>query len=175
MATAVQPPAPIVHLRPVHDRPASTAAATTTTVVVGESEVRHGGTALVGQLADVATYDELLIVYGADRGTRTSATHGFIDDLRARLPRHDVLGVYVGPDAAAVLRGAALLDDLLEAGSLPVAVTTATAVNAVTAELSSYVRADRVLRAARCRTGGVRLDPVWQRDVPRRPPLRVVR
>jgi len=50
------------------------------------------------------------------------------------------------------------VERLLDAGNLPVVVTPAAALHDVTAEIASYLRADRVLRVLR-----TELHQVWQR------------
>jgi hypothetical protein len=56
----------------------------------------------------------------------------------------------------------AALDRFLDTGNLPVVVTAPNAVADVGAEISSYVRADRVLRLFRTTTGAD-LYQVWHR------------
>jgi hypothetical protein len=132
--------------------------------VVGEAETGWNTDAVVSRLAELAVNDELLVVYGS--GTRLHPGPGHravMAGLRGRLPRHHVIALHVRhcdsglrPDAVAAL------ENLLENGSLPVVITSAAAMHDVTAEVSSYLRADRVMRAS-CTVSGADLHQVWRR------------
>jgi hypothetical protein len=132
--------------------------AAVTVAVVGEAEIRVGTGAAVSRLAELAVHDELLIVYGA--GTRSYPGHqAVLAGLRGHLPRHHLVTVHVDHHRGGLRRGAAVaLEQLLEDGSLPIVVTPAAAVPSVAAEISSYLRADRVLQVA-----GADLHQVWRR------------
>ena len=132
--------------------------ATTTVAVLSDHDA--GTDAVVARLAELAADDELLVVCGSASCARPGRD-AVVTGLRGRLPRHDVVAVPFqrpGGDPG----GAAAVERYLEAGSLPVVVTSAAAAHDVTAEISSYLRADRVLRAVRTSTG-VDLDQVWRR------------
>jgi hypothetical protein len=138
--------------------------AAVTVAVVGEAETGWNTDAVVSRLAELAVNDELLVVYGS--GTRLHPGPGHravMAGLRGRLPRHHVIALHVRhcdsglrPDAVAAL------ENLLENGSLPVVITSAAAMHDVTAEVSSYLRADRVMRAS-CTVSGADLHQVWRR------------
>ena len=131
-----------------------------TVAVVREWEAGPETEAVVAHLARLAVDDELLVVLGSG-SYRRRGHDAVIAGLRGRLPRHDVVAVPFqrpGGDPG----GAAAVERFLEAGSLPVVVTSAAAAHDVTAEISSYLRADRVLRTVRTTTG-VDLDQVWRR------------
>lgn len=138
--------------------------AAVTVAVVGEADTGWNTDAVVSRLAELAADDELLVVYGS--GSRYHAGPGHravMAGLRGRLPRHHVIALHVRhydsglrPDAIAAL------ESLLENGSLPVVITSAAAMHDVTAEVSSYLRADRIMRAS-CTVTGADLYQVWRR------------
>lgn len=128
--------------------------ATVTVAAVHDWDAEYASGAVAATLAALAVEDELLVVFGAERG---AGRHGeVLTGLRDRLPRHDVVGLAARPGLAP------LLSRLLEAGSLPVVLTEAGAMHDLTAELASVVRADRVVRIFRTPTGAD-LYPVWRR------------
>jgi hypothetical protein len=133
-----------------------TAAPTVTVAAVREIDARQRIGVLVSRLAALAVDDELLVVFGS--GARPRHQY-MIDELRGRLPRHDVVAMHVRHRHDRLLRDAATVERLLELGSLPVVVTPTATMHAVTAEIASYLRADRVLRT----TTGADLYQVWQR------------
>lgn len=138
-----------------------------TVAVVGESETALGAAAVVARLAELAASDELVVVFGSDR-TRPRPRPGAQDlvaGLRERLPRHRVVAVDVGPRSGARLRDAALLGEFVEVGAVPVAVAPTAEVRGVAAELSSYLRADRVLTVSFTPADGAELHQVWKRRV----------
>jgi hypothetical protein len=138
--------------------------ASVTIAVVGEAETGWNTDAVVSRLAELAVNDELLVVYGSGSRHYPGPGHrAVMAGLRGRLPRHHVIALHVRhsdrglrPDAVAAL------EDLLESGSLPVVITSAAAMHDVTAEVSSYLRADRVMRAS-CTVTGADLYQVWRR------------
>jgi hypothetical protein len=157
--------------RPVGRRPEparsqylpGTAATALTIVIVDHWDVRWDATAVVNRLADLAVNDELVVVFGSNE--RRSGPHAPIvtAGLRDRLPRHDVVALHVAaayPDA--MRRGATLVGEFLEIGSLPIVVTPAAVVCEVAERLSAHLGADRVLTVS-CTTGGADLYHVWPR------------
>jgi hypothetical protein len=143
-----------------HPEPSPTAM---TVAVVSESETWLGAEAVVSRLAEFAVNDELIVVYSADRWS-SPGHHAVVAGLSDHLPRHHVVAFHITPLGAGLGRGdALLLDQLLENGSLPVVVTPASAVYDVTAELSSCLRADRVLRVLRT-DRGADVHQVWRRE-----------
>ena len=133
---------------------------TMTVAVLHEQEGRTD--AVVARLAELATADELVVILGS-ASAGESGYHAVIAGLRGRLPRHHVVAVHVPERGAQMDRHAASLERFLDAGSLPVAVTAPTSVPDVTARISSYVRADRVLRVFGTTTGAD-LYQVWRRQ-----------
>jgi hypothetical protein len=161
-----QVPAPVVRepesswWQTQEDLDTAASAGPTTTVAVFRD--RDADTdAVVGRLAELAVADELLVVYGS-----TSSAHpksdAVITGLRGRLPRHDVVALRVGHHSADTHRHAAVIGQFMDAGSLPVVVTASAVLQDVTAQISSYVGADRVLRVFRT-TSGADLHLVWRR------------
>ncbi|ROP33743.1 hypothetical protein EDD30_6779 [Couchioplanes caeruleus] len=132
---------------------------TTTVAVLRDADA--DADAVVARLAELAVADELLVVYGSQSGAHPEH-NPVITGLRGRLPRHDVVAVRVGHHRADTHRHAAVLEEFMDAGSLPVVVTASAALQDVTAQISSYVRADRVLRVFRT-TSGAGLYQVWRR------------
>jgi hypothetical protein len=135
--------------------------ATTTVAVLGGQDA--GGDAVVARLAELAVHDELLVVCGSASGARP-AHDTVVNRLRGRLPGHDVVALQVGGPGMETRRQAVTLERALDAGSLPVVVTALGVLHDVTAEISSLVRADRVLRVFGTATGAG-LYQVWRRPV----------
>jgi len=133
-----------------------------TVAVVGETYTRWGTDTVVSRLAELAVRDELVIVYGS--GPVTPSRHGdVLVGLRGSLPRHHVVALHLDRDRDEGLgRQAATLGRFLEDGSVPMLVAPAATVPDVTAEISSYLRADRVLRMS-ATTTGADLHQVWRR------------
>jgi NNP family nitrate/nitrite transporter-like MFS transporter len=133
-----------------------------TVAVLGESDTRLGAAAVVSRLAELATSDELVVVYEADDRARPRLSPpALAAGLRDRLPRHSVAVVRIAEDPEALGRDALLLGEYVEAGTLAIAVTPRTAdPRSVAAELSIYLRADRVLMVAYTTAEGAELQPV---------------
>jgi hypothetical protein len=75
-----------------------------------------------------------------------------------------VVTVQAAPHSGRLRHAAAVaLERFLEAGSVPVLVTSEAAVPGIAAQVSSYVRADRVLRVSHT---GADLHQVWRRRTP---------
>ncbi|GLY93840.1 MFS transporter [Actinoplanes sp. NBRC 103695] len=129
-----------------------------TIAVVSEPDTRLGGAAVVARLAELATSDELLVVYGADE-PRTSG-RAIAAGLRCRLPRHSVVAVRLGPDTAGLGHDALVLGEYVDAGALTIAVTPAADLRGVAADLSIYLQADRVLMVSFTPAKGAELSPV---------------
>jgi hypothetical protein len=138
--------------------------ASVTIAVVGEAETGWNTDAVVSRLAELAVNDELLVVYGSGSRHYPGPGHrAVMAGLRGRLPRHHVIALHVRHSERGLRPNAvAALEDLLESGSLPVVITSAAAMHDVTAEVSSYLRADRVMRAS-CTVTGADLYQVWRR------------
>jgi hypothetical protein len=141
---------------------AATAATTATTaltiVLVDGSQLRQDSAALVAQLAGLAVDDEVVVVYGASQAAPTRGTEALVLGLRDRLPRYHVVALYVSLTTESLWGNAAMVDELMELGNLPVVVTVSEAAGEVAAELATYLRADRTL-AVLCTPSGVHLLP----------------
>ena len=139
-----------------------------TVAVVGESDTRWGAAAVVARLAELATRDELLVIYGCDTapGSRRD-TNVLLAGLRERLPRHRVVAVRVGPGIGSPGGNAALVGEFVESGAVPIAVAPTVEVGDVAAQLSTYLRADRVLKVSYTLAGGANLHEVWDRRATR--------
>ncbi len=134
-----------------------------TVAVVGESDTRWGAAAVVARLAELAARDELVVVYGSDEPTRPRpGTNVLVTGLRDRLPRHRIVAVPVG-HTGSLGRHAALFGEFVESGAVPIAVTPTEDLRDVAAELSTYLRADRVLMVSYTRAAGADLHEIWDR------------
>jgi hypothetical protein len=139
-------------------------ATATTIVVVGESETRWGGPAVVARLAELAATDELVVVYGSDEPKRPRLSRNvLLTGLRDRLPRHSVVAVRVGLRAGSLGEHASVFGEFVESGTVPIAVTPMVDLRGVAAELSTYLRADRVLKVSYSVAAGAGLHQVWDR------------
>jgi len=149
---------------PVRYEPEPSPTALTVAVVTG-ADVHVGATAaVVGRLAELAMSDELIVVYGTDDAPRPPrASNVLLDGLRYRLPRHQVVALPITAGDRA-LGMAAPLDEFVEAGTVPIAVTPTAAARDVAAEVCSYLQADRVLMVRYTTAVGAGLDEVWRRD-----------
>jgi hypothetical protein len=129
-----------------------------TIAVVGDSETSWNTDAVVFRLARLAVTDELVVVYGH----RGPGHHAVLTGMRGRLPRHHIVDVHVRRPAEVRQDAGTALKRLVEEGSVPVVVTTLEAMHSITAEISSRLRADRVLRVFRT-SAGADLHQVWHR------------
>jgi hypothetical protein len=139
--------------------PAAAGGRTTTVAAVREQDA--DAEAVVARLAELAVADDLLVVLGSASCVQPGH-HAVIAGLRNRLPQHRVVAVPVRNQGSGIHRYAAAIEWFLATGSLPVAVTAPGALHGVAAEISSYVRADRVLRVFRTNSGAG-LYQVWRR------------
>jgi len=133
----------------------------TTVAILGEQQTRLGAAAVVAGLAELATSDELLVVYGIDEPSQPGlSAAGLAAGLRARLPRHSVVVVPVNEHPELLSVDALLLGEHVEAGSLAIAVTSTASLSAVAADLAIYLQADRVLTVSYDLARGAELHPV---------------
>jgi NNP family nitrate/nitrite transporter-like MFS transporter len=148
---------------PVRYEPGSSATAMTV-AVVDVPDTRFGAAAVVARLAELATSDELVVVYGYDEPPAPRLdTNVLVTGLRDRLPRYRVVALDVPLHNWARGRLAALLREFVDAGTIAVAVTTRADLRGVAAELSSYLNADRVLAISYSLARGADLHEVWNR------------
>jgi hypothetical protein len=118
----------------------------TTVAVLGEPDTRFGAAAVVAGLAELATSDELVVVYGIDDRPRPGlSAAGLAAAIRARLPRHSVVAIPVRETPQLLGRDALLLVEYVEAGAVTIAVTHTVSQQRIAADLSIYLQADRVL------------------------------
>jgi hypothetical protein len=135
-----------------------------TIAVVGHKDTGLGAAAVVARLADLAASDELVVVCGSDEQARPPLTaHTLVVGLRDRLPRHSVAAVRIPAMAGILERDAVLLHEFVEVGTVAVAFTPTTQLRGVAAGLSSYLRADRVLRVSFSLADGAYVHQVWNR------------
>lgn len=137
---------------------------TMTVALVGESETHLGAAAVVSRLAELASTDELVVLYGADEPIRPRlSSNVLVIGLRDRLPRHSVVALRVASRTGGLDQMAALLDEFLETGTVTVAVTSTEDLREVAAQLSTYLGADRVLLVSYTPATGATLHQVWTR------------
>ena len=118
-----------------------------TVAYLGEPDTRLGAAAVVTRLAELATSDELVVVYGADEQPRAGlSAQALAAGLRNRLPRHCVIAMRTAPGSAELGHDALVLGEYVDAGSLAIAVTPGPGVRAVAADLSIYLQADRTVK-----------------------------
>jgi NNP family nitrate/nitrite transporter-like MFS transporter len=134
---------------------------TMTVAVLGEPDTRLGAAAVVARLAELATSDELVVVYGTDEVPHPGlSARALTAGLRDRLPRHDVAAVHVHRHPEALGRDALLLGEFVEAGALTIAVTRSADLRTVAADLALYLQADRVVVVSFTPAEGAALHPV---------------
>ncbi|WP_203788574.1 hypothetical protein [Paractinoplanes rishiriensis] len=138
---------------------AEQARTTVTVAAIREGDAGWHPERVVSRLAAEAADDELLVVFGSHGQARQ---HPLMAELRRCLPGCEVVPVPVRHRHGRLLRDAATVEHLLDDGHLPVVVTPANALHDVTAEIASYLRADRVLRVLQT-SDGAELHQVWQR------------
>jgi NNP family nitrate/nitrite transporter-like MFS transporter len=132
----------------------------TTVAVLGEADTRVGAAAVVAGLAELATSDELVVVYGVDdRGLLGLSAAGLAAGLRARLPRYRVVAVPVDEHPDRLGRDALVLGEYVDAGALTIAVTRTASQHHVAADLSIYLQADRILAVCYDPAEGADLRP----------------
>lgn len=134
---------PLVIREPEADWWEVQARSTVTVAAVRESDIYWQPEPVVSHLAALATEDELLVVFGSNG---RAVQHAMVAGLRRLLPAHEVTPVYVRHRHGQLLRDAATVERLLDTGGVPVVVTPANVLREVIAEITSYLRADRVLR-----------------------------
>jgi MFS transporter, NNP family, nitrate/nitrite transporter len=117
----------------------------------------------VARLADLAASDELVVVYGADPPVPPREANVLVAGLRERLPRHHVVAVPVLLRTGTLDRYPAVVAEFVESGAVTVAVTPAVDLRDVAAQLSSRLRADRVLRVSFSLATGADLHQLWDR------------
>jgi len=127
-----------------------------TVAVLDGPDTRYGAAAVVARLAELATSDELVVVYGPPPWLSAQALAA---GLRSQLPRHDIVAIRVGRRPEALGHDALLLGEYIEAGTLAIAVTPVAGLGSVAADLSLYLQADRVLRVTYSTADGADLQP----------------
>ncbi|MFC7529934.1 hypothetical protein [Actinoplanes sp. GCM10030250] len=133
-----------------------------TVAAVREGDADWHPERVMRRLAELAAGEALLVVLGSDDRPVGDAV---VAELRRCLPLREVVAVPVRHRHGQLLRDAATVEGLLDAGRLPVVVTPAGTMLDVTAEIASYLRADRVLRVLDT-TEGAGLCQVWRRPEP---------
>jgi hypothetical protein len=128
------------------DPPPDDGTSAITIAMVGESPGHPPAAGVVARLAEMATTDELIVVYGSDH-PETSA-HCVVAALRRLLPRFTVVPLYVAAPHGPNRCDTALVDGLLNDGSLPVVLSPAVFASKVAVDLFHHLRADRMLEVS---------------------------
>lgn len=132
-----------------------------TLAVLAGTDTRVGAAAVVTRLAELATSDELVVVYGLDERPRAGLSpEELAAGMRDRLPRHCVAIVRIAEPPETLSRDALLITEHVDAGSLTIAVTPARNLREVAADLAIYLQADRVLTVSFDPAEGTCLHPV---------------
>jgi len=139
-------------------------ATTMTVAVVGDADIDVGAAAVVARLAELASTDELVVVYGSDELSRPRlSANVLVAGLRERLPRHSVVAVRAAPRTPGLDQLAAVLDELLEVGTVAIAVAPKADLHEVAVQLSSHLKADRILAVTYTAAAGAEAHDVWMR------------
>src|SRR5688572_24541263 len=125
------------------DCPADEGPSPITIAMVGESADDPPGAAAVSRLAELAVTDELIVVCGSDQPETSGQRVGAA--LRRLLPRLTVVPLSVAPPHGPNRCDTALVDGLLNDGSLPVVLAPAGLAPKVATALFRHLRADRML------------------------------
>jgi NNP family nitrate/nitrite transporter-like MFS transporter len=139
--------------------PADLDATATTVVAVSAADAAESPAATVATLADLAVHHELVIVYGHD-GTATFGPPALMEALRARLPRFKVTGVFLDAHPHLGATECDLLAELLEEGTVAVALVSAPDPGPTAEALTARLKADTVLRLGYDPVDGARLRPL---------------
>ena len=168
---------PVLHTAPVTlERPEFRTNGTTVVAVAADDTVA-ARTGVLGILAELATRQELVIVYAPDvrsAGTLTAAQ--LVAALRDRLPRHQIAAVLVSSGEPPDLTAWALLQDLTDDGALPVAVVEGRDLRDITRTAARHLRANAFRLLTSDPALGVHLEPLLREPLdapvaqPRRSP-----
>jgi NNP family nitrate/nitrite transporter-like MFS transporter len=138
-----------------------------TMIMIGGFNTDIGAAAIVVDLADLAAHDELVVVYQTGEGAgRRLSPRAMVSGIRHRLPRHTVVAINIDPDTRPVKLDAAMVGELLEVGTIIIAVTSTANQRDVTAELAHYLRADRVVGLSHGLARGPEQHELWTRPTP---------
>jgi hypothetical protein len=137
----------------------------TTVVALSSIDTGLGTEALVVAIAELATQDELAIVYGhVEPAPKRLNPYTFVGALRLALPRYNIVAVLLDPDPSQRTPEYALLRGLLEDGAVSVAAVSVADPAATAAELAEQLRADRVLGLTYDQINGVIPRVLWSRQ-----------
>jgi hypothetical protein len=131
------------------DTPPDDGTSAITVVMVGESPDHPTTAGVVCRLAELAATDELIVVYGSDHPE--TCAHRVVAALRRLLPRFTVVPLYVAPPHGSNRCDTALVDGLLNDGSLPVVLAPVVIAPKVAVDLFHRLRADRMLAVSLAR------------------------
>jgi hypothetical protein len=136
----------------------------TTVVAVDATELPDADEAIPALLVDIATRHELVIVYAQTAGGLTP--QGLIQAVRELLPRWRVTSVFVEPPPRLADSDVRLIDELVNEGTLAVAVTAAPDAGPTAEALAIRMGADHALRLVVDPTGRLGLEDLNQPTVP---------
>jgi len=141
--------------------PAAALASREGTVVVALSAADTGRSAgpATRALVELAAEDELVVVYGYDRAIGPSP-HAVVAALRTRLPRADVVGVLVDPQAPLSRPELRLVNELTAEGAVVVAIVPVEALSRCATAVADQLGVGAILRVRYTALGGARLTAV---------------
>jgi len=136
----------------------------TTVVAVDATELSAAGQAIPALLVEIATRHELVIVYAQSAGGLTP--QGLLQAIRDLLPRWRVTSVFVDPPPGLADADVRLIDELVNEGTLAIAVTAGADPGPTAEALAIRMRADHALRLVFDPTRGLALEDLTQPPVP---------
>ncbi len=131
-----------------------------TVVTLGEAQIRAGAAAVVARLAELAVNDELIVVCGSNQYPPAPVARILVARLRYHLPRHHLVAIDLTSRTGDRGYETAVLEELLEIGSVPIVVTETAAVRETGLTLSRRLQADRLVSVT-ATASGVDLYQMW--------------
>jgi len=136
----------------------------TTVVAVDATELPDADQAIPALLVEIATRHELVIIYAQSAGGLTP--QGLLRAIRDLLPRWRVTSVFVDPPPRLADADLRLIDELVNEGTLAVAVTSGIDPGPTAEAVAISLGADHALRLVCDPTGELRLEDLTQPPVP---------
>jgi hypothetical protein len=151
---------PLLHSTPRALAPSEFQANATTVVALAASDTVADQAVVLAILSELATRQELIIVYGLDAQPSDSLTPTqLVAAIRDRLPRHEIAAVLVDAAGRTDSCDWALLADLVADGAIAVAVAEGPDLAAATQVAVRRLNADTVWALSRNPAGEVGLHP----------------
>jgi hypothetical protein len=144
-----------------HPAPTRLEETATTVVALSAADAAEAEPALLGTLADLAVRHELVIAYGhTDDKADQLSPQALLEALRARLPRYRVTAVYVDPVPRLGPAECELIEEMLNEGTLAVAVMPAADAGPTAEALAVRLGADNAMRLDYDPAHGARLREI---------------